>query len=482
MAQLCALRLLRDLPPALAGQGRVRCVSFAAPPLGNSALANTVARKGWSSLFYNLSLPGTACLHCVIVNQAGGFLGLEAMFSAEIVQGTVLLACAEDVVPRLMAMRSSIGLPAAAAEAMLSEASKPGDEQENQRSLYEGDASQHGAESSSETVSERPESSGGRQSVQSPQRGRDFQASTEGQTKSDSQQSPGSPAQAWSSRLRSSLERLRAVTADLGAREPSNSNSRAMPSSAAAAEQHATQQRFLHPRSALMLAIASGSSRRASAVCEKLVLEEKCCRDERAVPSTSYMGRAKMLSSTAARYLPIYVHIGSQHQLHAPPGEPPLRPESLQDSAEDAETVVALAQQDAASGAASASPDATGLLEQQQAPGRKGYNGLGVPAYRSYLNVLSYHRMFAIRQRAAALCAAAVGRDWLTSRRQPAGPAELCENIAPRLEAAAAGGRVPPSRPQPPTPAPAHPGRPQSTRSVLNVHRLFVHGKVASMS
>ncbi|BDA42442.1 probable protein EDS1L at N-terminal half [Coccomyxa sp. Obi] len=388
VAQLCALRLLRDLPPVLAAQGRVKCVSFAAPPLGNSALANTVARKGWNGLFYNLALP-------------------------------------EDVVPRLMAMRSSVGLPAAAAEAMLSEASEPGDEHENQRSLYEGDAPRESAESSSETVSERPGSSGGQQWVESPQQERDIHASADGQTMSTSQQSLGSPAQAWRARLRSSLERLRAVTADLGAREPSNSNSRAMPSSAAAAEQHATQQRFLHPG------------------------------DERAVPGISYMGRAKLLSSTAARYLPIYVHIGSQHQLHAPPGEPPLRPESLQNSAEDAETVVALAEQDAVPGAA---------LEQQRAPGNKGYSGLGVPAYRSYLNVLTYHRMFAIRRRAAALCAAAVGRDWLTSRREPAHPAELCENIAPRLEVAAVSGRVPPSRPQPPMPAPAHLGRPHSSR------------------
>lgn len=185
------------------------------------------------------------------------------------------------------------------------------------------------------------------------------------------------------------------------------------------------------------------------------------------MPTTSYVGRAKMLSSTAARYLPIYVHIGSQHQLHALPGEPPLRPESLQDSAEDAETVVALAQQDAVSGAASTSQDASGLLEQQQAPGNNWYSGLGVPAYRSYFNVLSYHRMFAIRQRAAALCAAAVGRDWPTPRREPARPAELCDNIAPRLEVAAASGRVPPSPPQPPIPAPVHPGRTQGSRSVL---------------
>lgn len=176
------------------------------------------------------------------------------------------------------------------------------------------------------------------------------------------------------------------------------------------------------------------------------------------------MGRAKMLTSTAARYLPIYVHIGSQHQLHVPPGEPPLRLGLLQDSAEDAETVVVLAEQDALSGAAPTPQDATGAMEQQRAAGNMEYRGLGVPAYRSYLNVLSYHRMLAIRQRAAALCAAAVGRDTLMSRREPARPAELCEDIAPPLELAAASGSVPPSRPQPSMPATAHP---ESSRSVL---------------
>lgn len=58
VAQLCALRLLHDLPPYLVEQGRVKCISFAAPPVGNSALANTVSYKGWSGLFYNLALPG----------------------------------------------------------------------------------------------------------------------------------------------------------------------------------------------------------------------------------------------------------------------------------------------------------------------------------------------------------------------------------------------------------------------------------------
>lgn len=145
-----------------------------------------------------------------------------------------------------MAMRSSVGLPAAAAEAMLSEASESGDEQENQRSLYEGDGSREGVESGPQTLSGRIDSSGGQQWVESPQRETDIRASAEGETKTNTQHLPGSPAQVWMSRLRSSLERLRAVTADLRTGEPSSSISQAMPSSAATAEQHATQQ--LPPR------------------------------------------------------------------------------------------------------------------------------------------------------------------------------------------------------------------------------------------
>ena len=58
MAKLCALRLLRQLPPAAASAGRVRCVAFGAPALGNAALAALVAARRWDRLFYSLTLPG----------------------------------------------------------------------------------------------------------------------------------------------------------------------------------------------------------------------------------------------------------------------------------------------------------------------------------------------------------------------------------------------------------------------------------------
>ena len=177
------------------------------------------------------------------------------------------------------------------------------------------------------------------------------------------------------------------------------------------------------------------------------------------------MGRAATFASTAARYLPIYMHIGSQHHLHAPPGEPPLRPSSRQNSAEDAETLAALEEQDGRAGAASESAEAAlqaGSPEQQRASGDRSYLGLSVPAYRSYLSMLTYHRMFAMRRRAAALCAAAVGREWLFAMREAARPAELCDDIAPVLDVAEASSRVPPSRPQ--FPAPGSSGGQQSSR------------------
>lgn len=58
MAKLCTLRLLHQLNSHEASQGYVKCVAFAAPALGNAALATLVQQQGWSFAFYNLTLPG----------------------------------------------------------------------------------------------------------------------------------------------------------------------------------------------------------------------------------------------------------------------------------------------------------------------------------------------------------------------------------------------------------------------------------------
>ena len=61
VAKLCTLRLLYQLDSREAAQGHVKCVAFAAPALGNAALAALVAQQGWSHAFYNLTLPGGGC-------------------------------------------------------------------------------------------------------------------------------------------------------------------------------------------------------------------------------------------------------------------------------------------------------------------------------------------------------------------------------------------------------------------------------------
>ncbi len=60
MAKLCTLRLLHQLDSREAAQAPVKCVAFAAPALGNAALATLVLQQGWSHVFYNLTLPGTS--------------------------------------------------------------------------------------------------------------------------------------------------------------------------------------------------------------------------------------------------------------------------------------------------------------------------------------------------------------------------------------------------------------------------------------
>ena len=41
----------------------VRCVSFAAPPVGNAALATTVRRRGWEPFFRTLLTPHDVVPH-----------------------------------------------------------------------------------------------------------------------------------------------------------------------------------------------------------------------------------------------------------------------------------------------------------------------------------------------------------------------------------------------------------------------------------
>jgi hypothetical protein len=55
VATLCTLRLLRQLP--LRGDYPLRCVAFATPSIGNSALASLVAERHWDAYLSNFLLP-----------------------------------------------------------------------------------------------------------------------------------------------------------------------------------------------------------------------------------------------------------------------------------------------------------------------------------------------------------------------------------------------------------------------------------------
>ena len=58
MAQLCTLDLLRSLSGPQTPGSVVSCVTFAAPAVGNAALAELVNKRGWRDNFVNYLLPG----------------------------------------------------------------------------------------------------------------------------------------------------------------------------------------------------------------------------------------------------------------------------------------------------------------------------------------------------------------------------------------------------------------------------------------
>ena len=58
VAQLCALRLLQQLPPPEARN--VSVITFASPAVGNQALARAVQQAGWQDNFKSFLMPGTS--------------------------------------------------------------------------------------------------------------------------------------------------------------------------------------------------------------------------------------------------------------------------------------------------------------------------------------------------------------------------------------------------------------------------------------
>ncbi|KAK9835148.1 hypothetical protein WJX81_001104 [Elliptochloris bilobata] len=91
VAKLCALRLLRQLPPAAASAGRVRCVAFGAPALGNAALAALVAARRWDRLFYSLTLPEDVAAAPAAPSGCPGMPGTETRLGQRFVVDATLL-------------------------------------------------------------------------------------------------------------------------------------------------------------------------------------------------------------------------------------------------------------------------------------------------------------------------------------------------------------------------------------------------------
>lgn len=60
VAVLCALRLLRQLPPGAKPALQVHV--FACPAIGNAALALYVKERGWEHHFSNMLIPGAPLL------------------------------------------------------------------------------------------------------------------------------------------------------------------------------------------------------------------------------------------------------------------------------------------------------------------------------------------------------------------------------------------------------------------------------------
>lgn len=62
VASLAALRLLKQAPEAASN---VSVIGFAAPAVGNAALADHIQKAGWEDSFTNLLLPGAHDFRCV---------------------------------------------------------------------------------------------------------------------------------------------------------------------------------------------------------------------------------------------------------------------------------------------------------------------------------------------------------------------------------------------------------------------------------
>ena len=323
--------------------------------------------------------------------------------------------------PRLLAMRYAATLPAAAADAV----SQP------------QDTAQEGTSESQYKSIARPS------------------------WRSTSATAAGSPSKSrWQASLSSSMDKLRALTSSTPQSKPA-ADPLDVPSmqhdsaEAVQSEQHAGAQEQPAPQQHSQQGGASRSY----------------------VPSWG-----------ATRYLPTFVPFGGQHHLYAPAaasGASPLLsravrpPESSE--AEDSEALAALESHEdssprprASAGAeehqkAGSYPSSRGSKEQpevqpasrpgtppESASGRAQVDAQRAADARKYsLSLTIYHRMFTMRERAAAICSAV----WSTNEGGPRAAVKLCQDLAPLMHVTAACAQLPilpPSPIQPAAPEPAY--------------------------
>ena len=174
----------------------------------------------------------------------------------------------------------------------------------------------------------------------------------------------------------------------------------------------------------------------------------------------------QVLASTASRFLPIYVPFGSQHHLPALPGaaQPPDRADT--EAEEGLDILAALQQQqqeeqqqqdrqeaqqqqeEVQEGRASLLPPEQGLDQGQREPQGGIEEGVGsAAAARRTAYLLSHHRMFAIRERAAAACAGAARLGGVAQRAGSRPGVQLSDEVVPPLSITAAAARLAPLPP-----------------------------------
>lgn len=337
---------------------------------------------------------------------------------------TNIAFAAEDIVPRLLAMRYAASLPAAAADTM----SQPQEVTAQDGSVRAG-------------------------SPEPKQQDRGLARLSWRDTSASAAESPSKAT--WHASLSSSMDKLRALTGTTAA-------SRAAPDP-------------LHP--------SAGSQHRPSTTVAAQSRQEAAAHEQ-----SGGLQQSGLVGSgwAPARYLPTFVPFGGQHHLLAPATaqvQSGTRPGPATSEAEDAEALAALEAQEGSSAQVQASagrqeedtadhhPRHSAISTEQaqdlaappehfssqhspelQGNSRAQAEAERVAVTRRYALPLSYHRMYTMRERAAAICSAAwpVDADSSSAARQAV---QLSQKLAPQMLVTAASAQLPVWPPSPSLPS-----------------------------